>query len=266
MSRPHGIKLENVTAAIDASEGYRILIRVVSVNIDDKPTLPVRELWARFDKKDSKLEYAVFNGNSVYDSAIETEVSLDEVNNAMHFTSSASWLPHHGPMSRPVDSGGWLVTEIVRTEPSIWIEDAPSTSADATQVIHEENLIKWLATDDEDGPDCDWDEDDWVGPDPVDSIPSEELNSDEGDDSNAENDESEEEDSISGDDSGEPVEEGFWRRHYEHTSDSEPEDELNGSEKGSDEVSQESIRHEEEAAGVADQVCQGNTQSLTKNP
>lgn len=251
MSRAQGIKLENVTGAIDCLEGHRLLMRVVSVNGDDKPTLPVRELWAAYDEKESKLEYAIFYGNCVYSTVMEEDVSLDDVNDAMHFTGGASWLPHDKPMARPVDPDGWLVTEIVRTQPSIWVEDAPSsTSKDQTQVINEKNLIKWLSTDDEDGADCDWDEADWVDPDPVDPIPAEELSSDENVDADAENNESEREYSSSSDGSSERAEEGSLEESSEHACNSEASYSASGYHNASDEGTEAATLSEENGGSL----------------
>lgn len=220
-------------------------MRVVSVNDDDQPTLPVRELWAAFDKEDSKLEYAIFYGDCVYSANMETDVALDEVNDAMHFTGGASWLPHDKPMARPVDPDGWLVTEIVRTQPSIWVDDAPSsTSKNEIQVIHEENLIKYLATDDEDGADCDWDEDDWVEPNPVDPVSADVLSSDEEIDADAENDESERKYSSSSDDKSEGDEEGSLKECSGDTCNSESEYGVSGHHDASDELTEEATLSE----------------------
>lgn len=181
----------------------------------------------------------------MYSANMETDVSLDEVNDAMHFAGGASWLRHDGPMARPVDADGWLVTEIVRTQLSIWVDDAPSsTSKNEIQVMHEENLIKWLATDDEDGANCDWVEDDWVEPDPVDPVPAEVHSSDQEIDADAENNESVGEYSSSSDEKSEGDEEESLKECSGHACNSETEYGFSGHHDVSDELTEDATLSE----------------------
>jgi len=156
MSHSQGIPLANFTMAAEESDG--LLIRVVSVNDDDRVTFPVRELWARRNTKSRQIEYTLSSTNDPYDDQ-EESFSLEEANDALR-NDGGPWLRSLGRMSPIgfVESGGWLVASLVRTQPSIWkYFKFYKTLSDTCYIIDEKNLGAWL---DEGGDSAEEDDDD----------------------------------------------------------------------------------------------------------
>lgn len=160
MSHRYGIKLASFSGGGD---GYRLLIRVVSVDDNDKVNLPIRELWARReDERDTKSEisYIMHSANCPEDS-VEESVSLEEANDSMR-TTGGFWLKSLSA-SGPIGRGGltlWLPTRVVRTEPCIWESKFYSPLGVPYHVIDEKNLGVWLdgkeESADEDNSEADW--------------------------------------------------------------------------------------------------------------
>ena len=146
------------------NDGYRLLIRVVTVNGNAQVTAPVRELWAKRDAESQEINYAVYSGNSAHDTDQEG-ISLAEANTVLRNGEGGPWLRSLG-RSVPADFAGswrWFPTRIVRAELCIWQElKAHTMLGDSCYIIDGKNLGIWL-DDMGDSAEEDDDEANWAG-------------------------------------------------------------------------------------------------------
>lgn len=138
--------------------GFKLLIRVVSVNDDGKLTLPARELWAKIegDAADSELNFLFNSSNSVDDDQEGANHTIAEAQEAMG--AGGPWLRSLEPSFS--FTGKWYVTELVKAEICIW-EKVDCDAYGAHYKIHEKNLRTWLASG-KGGKEVFDDEEDWA--------------------------------------------------------------------------------------------------------
>lgn len=138
--------------------GFKLLIRVVSVNDDGKLTLPIRELWAKIEGEaaDRELKFLLNSCSSEDDDQEEEIHTIAKAHEAMG--AGGPWLRSLEP-SFP-STGRWYVTELVKTEPCIW-ENVECDAYGTHYKIHEKNLLIWLASG-KDGKEVFDSEEDWA--------------------------------------------------------------------------------------------------------
>ncbi|KAM0717796.1 hypothetical protein Q7P37_006128 [Cladosporium fusiforme] len=101
------------------------LLRLVSINDKDQPTLPVRVIWATIDRDDGKVLYEAFSAQSVYDTD-EEEMSIDEPCKTLNTDTDLSH-----------------VTQVVRGGTCFWKETSDE-HGQKCYIVDEETLKMWL--------------------------------------------------------------------------------------------------------------------------
>jgi hypothetical protein len=146
MSLSTGIPLKTFTME-GQTDGYQLLIRVVSVDFDDKLTLPVREIWAKRDLEsyNYEIQYMLYSADSAHEVTQEV-ITYGQVNG--YLGGRDLWLRTLYHQSR-IGYGcapWWFPTRVVRAEEEeIWkFRKNLKMMGTSYFEIDEKNLAAWL--------------------------------------------------------------------------------------------------------------------------
>ena len=146
MSLSTGIPLKTFTME-GQTDGYQLLIRVVSVDVNDKLTLPIREIWAKRDLEsyDYGIQYILYSADSAHEVTQEV-ITYEQVNG--YLGGQDPWLRTLYHQSR-IGYGyapWWFPTRVVRAEEEeIWkFRKNLKMMGTSYFEIDETNLGTWL--------------------------------------------------------------------------------------------------------------------------
>jgi hypothetical protein len=129
-------------------EGYHLLARVVSIDPNDKLSLPVQELWAKHDADVYDIEYMLYTANSPHD-ITQKGITLEEANWALRQSPGAPepWIRSIYPRKRKgyEHAPWWFPTRLARAKERIWKFQRCVTMIGTNYYnIDENNLKTWL--------------------------------------------------------------------------------------------------------------------------
>jgi hypothetical protein len=126
---------------------WKLLLRVVQVNGDNKLTLPIRELWCTSKTATDNPTFVLHKAGSFYNDDDDPELTLDEANNAITVEEHLlrSFKTQH--LFLIAGTGEWYVTERLVTNPSIW-KKVQTEDGQSCYALDDAKVHAWLVRDD----------------------------------------------------------------------------------------------------------------------
>jgi hypothetical protein len=126
---------------------WKLLLRVVQVNGDNKLTLPIRELWCTSKTATDNPTFVLHKAGSFYNDDDDPELTLDEANNAMSVEEHLlrSFKTQHPFLI--AGTGEWYVTDRLVTKSSIW-KKVQTENGQYCYALDDAKVHAWLVRDD----------------------------------------------------------------------------------------------------------------------